>query len=258
MGRCRQGLTDVLWVGYPGSGVGRALLNWDTELGPVQLDVFFLFFFFLGGQSSITMRRRIANFIFLLAACNYLQCASGQTLSPTSSPSPTPTIPVLGCTVWTVAGNGLSTPFTDGPALNATLNAPYGIINTDSSFSSFYITDSNNQRIRLLNLTTGNLTTVAGTGASTAQDGVATGWPGTQANLFAPCQMVVNGSLLYWGEGSGHRIRLFNMSRGSVETILGCPCVCHFQCGKETAPPCPRPPPRGGCGTIRPLPRPRK
>ena len=66
--------------------------------------------------------------------------------------------------ITTVVGTGLSGFSGDGAlAVNATLSGPNGL-GIDTVNNHLYIADTNNQRIRRVDLTTGKITTVAGTG----------------------------------------------------------------------------------------------
>jgi hypothetical protein len=80
-------------------------------------------------------------------------------------------------TIVTIAGGG-SQEGENIPATNVRLNLPLGI-SLDIQ-GNIYIADSQNHRIRRVDITTGNITTVAGTGtAGFAGDG----GPATQAQL---------------------------------------------------------------------------
>lgn len=62
--------------------------------------------------------------------------------------------------ITTVAGNGGSTLGDGGPAVNASLNGPYGV--AFDSHGNMYVTDGYHGRIRKIN-TSGIITTIAGT-----------------------------------------------------------------------------------------------
>ena len=84
--------------------------------------------------------------------------------------------------ITTIAGTGSASFSGDnGQATSATLNYPYGV-GVDSS-GNVYIADNSNQRVRKVTISTGIITTVAGTGTGTYNgDGSA----GTSTALFNP------------------------------------------------------------------------
>ncbi len=92
-----------------------------------------------------------------------------------------------------VAGNGFKSFSGDnGPALNAGLNGPNGLALDPAG--NLYISDSENHRIRRVNVADGTISTIAGTGAArfTGDGGQA-----TAATLFRPFGLAfdVNGNL---------------------------------------------------------------
>ncbi len=67
--------------------------------------------------------------------------------------------------ITTIAGTGTSSYSGDnGPAISATLNYPWGV--TVDSVGNVYIGDRDNHRIRKVTISTGIITTIAGTGTS--------------------------------------------------------------------------------------------
>ena len=67
--------------------------------------------------------------------------------------------------ITTVAGTGTFSFSGDGgPATSATFKKPYGV--TFDSSDNMYVTDLYNQRIRKVTVSTGIITTIAGTGAT--------------------------------------------------------------------------------------------
>jgi uncharacterized protein (TIGR03437 family) len=114
----------------------------------------------------------------------------------------------------TVAGNGLPGYSGDnGPATAAQINGVAGVA-VDSS-GNLYIADGANNRIRKVD-STGNITTIAGGGASTA-DGVMA----TAALLNAPSAVAVDSAgNLYIAETGGDRMRFIG-SDGTIHTIAG-------------------------------------
>ena len=80
------------------------------------------------------------------------------TPTPTASASSTVTPPYSGCSVQTVAGSG-ATSYQDGVNQTAGFNNPYGLT-FDVSLTALYVAD--NANVRLVNLTTGIVSTAAG------------------------------------------------------------------------------------------------
>ena len=92
--------------------------------------------------------------------------------------------------ITTIAGTGsASYSGENGPATSAALNYPYGV-GVDSS-GNVYIADNNNHRVRKVTISTGIITTIAGTGTGTYNgDGSA----GTSTALFSPNGVTVDSS----------------------------------------------------------------
>jgi len=118
----------------------------------------------------------------------------------------------------TLAGTGDSTYTGDnGPAANATLNAPSGVALDGAG--NLYIADSGNNVVRRIAASTGNITTVAGNGTlGSSGNGVAA----TAAELNQPqgVSMDVNGNL-YIADTSNHLIRRVDAVSGIITTIAG-------------------------------------
>lgn len=103
----------------------------------------------------------------------------------------------------TIAGTG-DAGFSDGPALSATFNAPRDL-EVDAN-GDIYIADTENHAVRRLDLTTGTVSTVAGTGEQ-GFDGE--GGPATDALLYRPFGVEVDSDgLLYISDTYNHRIRV--------------------------------------------------
>ena len=114
--------------------------------------------------------------------------------------------------ITTVAGNG--TPgFADGAALSAKFYFPR-TVSVDPA-GNVLIAEPFNQRIRYLNVGSGTITTVAGTGVGGFSDGVA-----TQAKLQLPSGVFAlsNGTFLIADQGN-HRIR--KVEGGNIRTVAG-------------------------------------
>ncbi len=118
----------------------------------------------------------------------------------------------------TVAGTG--TPgfsWDNSPAASAQLNCPSGVA-VDSS-DNLYIADSENHRIRRVDHSTGNISTVAGTGnpGFSGDNGSA-----TFAQLEGPVGVAVDGSgNLYIADIYNKRIRRVDHSTGYISTVAG-------------------------------------
>ena len=124
--------------------------------------------------------------------------------------------PVTGL-VTVVAGTGMAGALGDGrPAISASLDMPHGV--AVDNRGAVYIADSANNRIRMVTLGTGLITTVAGTGRPGFRGD---GGPATAAELDHPRFLVVapDGSLIVADTGN-HRIRRIDPS-GIISTIAG-------------------------------------
>ena len=118
--------------------------------------------------------------------------------------------------ITTVAGTGTSGFSGDGAAATAAqLHNPYGVALDGSG--NLYIADRDNQRIRKVD-STGNITTVAGTGTSGfSGDGAAA----TAAQLHNPYGVALDGSgNLYIADRDNQRIRKVD-STGNITTVAG-------------------------------------
>jgi hypothetical protein len=115
----------------------------------------------------------------------------------------------------TVAGNGVGLFGGDGgPATSANLHNPTGV----AVFGNFlYIADNQNNRIRMVNLSTGVISTVAGTGAAGSGGD---GGPATSAQLNGPYGVAVDTTgNLYVADTNNNRIR--EVSGGTITTVAG-------------------------------------
>jgi DNA-binding beta-propeller fold protein YncE len=130
-------------------------------------------------------------------------------------------------TVSTVAGgDGNSTDgtsgtgdSTDGTGATARFNYPYGVT-TDGT--SLYVADTLNHTIRKVDMTTGTVTTLAGsptvTGSSDSTDGT-----GATARFNYPYGIVTNGTVnyVYVADTLNHSIRRVDKWTGAVDTLVG-------------------------------------
>jgi len=106
-----------------------------------------------------------------------------------------------------------------GPALGAKLYYPEGLA-LDETKGVLYIADYNNQRIRMVDLATGVIDTLAGGGSvSTAPFG--DGGPATDANIYYPSAISVGpNSLVYIPDYGHNRIRVVDPVTGIITTWL--------------------------------------
>ncbi len=116
-----------------------------------------------------------------------------------------------------VAGNGTQGFAGDnGPATSASIDSPAGLA---ISGGSLYLADSHNHRIRKVDLTSGLITTLAGTGTlGFSGDGaVASG-----AALALPRGITFDSSgNLYLADTENHRIRVITAATGAISTVAG-------------------------------------
>lgn len=116
----------------------------------------------------------------------------------------------------TVAGNGTADfGGDDGPALQASLNLPNGVV--FDAVGNLYIADSLNNRIRKVD-PTGTITTYAGEGLGYAGDG----GPAASARFITPLGlgMTAEPALLISDSGN-HRVRKIRLRDGQISTVAG-------------------------------------
>jgi sugar lactone lactonase YvrE len=101
-----------------------------------------------------------------------------------------------------------------GPATSAGLDSPGGVV-VDASFN-IYISDTMNQRIRMVTYSTGIIATLAGTGVK----GFNSDGPALTTELASPRGLALNSSgTLYFADSDNNRIR--TVAGGQVVTIAG-------------------------------------
>jgi hypothetical protein len=125
----------------------------------------------------------------------------------------------------TIAGTGIAGYSGDnGPALDAQINAPTQLaLYQQSGFGSaslLYITDTGNNRIRCLNLETGEITTVAGNGLTGTAGDLG---PAIYASFSGPQGVAVSASnsSIYICDTNNSKIRQVDLSTGIISTIAG-------------------------------------
>ena len=114
--------------------------------------------------------------------------------------------------VTTVAGTG-SSGSANGTGTSAGFNNPDGIT-TDGT--NLYVADSYNHLIRKIVISTGEVTTVAGTGSSGSANGT-----GTSASFDNASGITTDGTNLYVADSNNSLIRKIVISSGVVTTVAG-------------------------------------
>jgi sugar lactone lactonase YvrE len=104
-----------------------------------------------------------------------------------------------------------------GPAVTAGLNEPVAL--AVSRCGMLYVADQSNNRVRMVDLSTGLISTVAGTG-SAAYNG--DGIPATEAALAGPSGLALGGDgTLYISDTFNGRIRAIDPVTGVIRTVVG-------------------------------------
>jgi sugar lactone lactonase YvrE len=120
--------------------------------------------------------------------------------------------------VRSVAGSGLAGATGDGgPATAATLNLPNGVF-VDRS-GNLYVADSGNHLIRRVDVTTGNITTIAGLGVPgfSGDGGLA-----TQAELNDPRRVIADAAgNVFVADIGNARVRRIDAATGVITTVAG-------------------------------------
>jgi len=116
--------------------------------------------------------------------------------------------------VQTVAGNGVPG-FADGTAANARFNTPTALaLSADGNF--LFVADTNNNRVRRIDLVNGRVSTFAGGAAGPSVDG-----PGGQAALFQPIGLALDSDgILYVSELGASDIRRIDPA-ANVTSVAG-------------------------------------
>ncbi len=117
----------------------------------------------------------------------------------------------------TLAGTGQARFSGDGgPAHQAALNEPAALAVDDGG--QLYIADQSNHRVRVVDLKTGVIRTVAGTGIAT-YDG--DGKPAVDTALAGPSGLALTGNRLYIADTFNGRVRCVELSSGLMTTVAG-------------------------------------
>jgi len=119
--------------------------------------------------------------------------------------------------ITTIAGTGQARFSGDGgPADRAALNEPAAL--AIDAQGQLYIADQSNNRVRAVDLKTGMIRTVAGTG-SAAYDG--DGKPAAESSLAGPSGLAVAAGTLYIADTFNGRIRSVDLVTGLIATAAG-------------------------------------
>lgn len=113
-----------------------------------------------------------------------------------------------------LAGSGMAGAIDSSIGTAATFSVPTAIT-TDGV--SLYVCEYTNNKVRKIDISTGAVSTLAGSGIAGAVDGL-----GTAASFSAPMSITTDGLNLYVGEGfNNYKIRTINISTGFVSTLVG-------------------------------------
>jgi hypothetical protein len=119
--------------------------------------------------------------------------------------------------VTTIAGTAGSTGSTDGTGSAARFFDPVGIT-TDGT--NLYVAERGNNTVRKIVITTGEVTTLAGTAGTPG--GFVDG-NGTAARFAGPMMISTDGTNLFVADTLNHAIRKIVIATGEVSTVLGSP-----------------------------------
>ena len=123
-------------------------------------------------------------------------------------------VPDYRAQVSTIAGSVGNKGSLNGTGTEANFDNPYFIT---SDGSNLYVADHNNHTIRKIVISSGVVTTLAGTsGVSGSNDGI-----GSAAKFNKPTGITTDGINLYVSEWNNHTIRKINISSGLVTTFAG-------------------------------------
>ena len=105
----------------------------------------------------------------------------------------------------------------DGPAIDASLDQPFGI--SIRAAGNIVIADSRNNRIRVVGRATGNIRTIAGTGQ---QGDSGDGGPAAEAEVFAPKAIASDSAgNVYFADTENSRVRRIDRDTSVITTVAG-------------------------------------
>ncbi len=129
-------------------------------------------------------------------------------------------------TVTTIAGTNASG-YVDGTLAQARFNHPFGILASPDG-TKLYVADAGNNAIRLIDLTAGTVSTIAGNGGLGSADGV-----GAAARFAEPNGLAfdASGNNLFISDFENQAIRELNLQTGAVSTLVGMAHKCGYADG---------------------------
>ncbi|MFA6552811.1 MAG: hypothetical protein WCT27_00045 [Patescibacteria group bacterium] len=208
--------------------------RWNNRIRGVNLDTALPYSFLISGAGNVNSTGITVNgyqdgtkcegqLSTGVSGCAYFQAPSGIVIDPTDTylyvtdtgNNRIRRVRISDGQTSLVAGSGVAG-FANGIGAAAKFNRPFGIT-IDSTGTNLYVADSNNHAIRKIVIATGQVTTVAGTGAAGYREAI-----GTQAVLSYP-EYVKMGSdgLLYVTDTGSMRIRLVDPATGLTKLIAG-------------------------------------
>jgi sugar lactone lactonase YvrE len=101
----------------------------------------------------------------------------------------------------------------DASGVASSFNYPFGLT-TDGS--SLFVADTSNHKIRKIALTTGKVTTLAGSGVAGDRDAI-----GVASSFGNPLGIAIDGVYLYVTDTTNNRIRKVHLETGEVTTLAG-------------------------------------
>lgn len=107
--------------------------------------------------------------------------------------------------------------FADGPAARARFNHPQGLA-LDPAGGTLFVADERNHAIRAIDLTSGAVTTLAGTGE---QGFERRGGPGREVSLSSPWDLALLDARLWIAMAGTHQIWTLDLSTGRVDVTAG-------------------------------------
>lgn len=126
--------------------------------------------------------------------------------------------------VTTLAGDGTAG-FLDGDALDAQFNEPRGLA-LDEDLNQLYVADTGNHSIRAINLSTFEVSTLAGDAPASDAEEAESGYEddvATAARFTSPFDVALSpaGDILYVADYGNHRIRKIDVIARLVTTLAG-------------------------------------